>query len=134
MVDLDLRSAQSVGGSITTSLEIEATGETMHIEAERSLTLLPGVLGVVDLRPKGVLIVRKRRNVDDVQLPVEWLPCSTDGWPRVATIEVFDCLSLKLLLPFPAETFLANGKVPLRTRARHNLDRVVTSLELSLLS
>ncbi|RKD95816.1 hypothetical protein ATJ93_2679 [Halopiger aswanensis] len=38
-IDLDLRSDQSVGESITTALEIEATGETTHIETERTLTL-----------------------------------------------------------------------------------------------
>ncbi|APW97419.1 hypothetical protein CHINAEXTREME_06375 [Halobiforma lacisalsi AJ5] len=92
---------------ITTSLEIEADGDSTYITAERTLTLLPGVLAVARFSSPpfldGLLIVRKRRKGDTVWILVEWISCSDGKRTTVAEIEISDDLLPKLRLKFPQE-------------------------------
>ncbi|SDR38850.1 hypothetical protein [Natronobacterium texcoconense] len=111
-IDLDSRSSLPVDEeTITTALEIEADGERTHVDAERTLTLLPGVLLVVDLCSfpgwDGTLVLRKRRTEDgDLSLHLEIVDCSGDSRTSVDEIDVSSGLVPELRLSFPEEDHL----------------------------
>ncbi|ELY70754.1 hypothetical protein C490_05662 [Natronobacterium gregoryi SP2] len=106
-IDLDVRSTvPPVDETITTTLEVEAEGETTHVETDRSLTLVSGVLLVVDWcsswHHDGRLVIRKRRDLGgDCCLLVELVDCVGDERTTVAEVDASNGLLPKLRLAFP---------------------------------